>query len=126
MTSLPRSRRNCGAKVWSSGGRVGERIQRLQSSADFAIYTPGSNAGIPISLLKSFAAPDRPLRDDREAAARPHLRRRHCAAVSDGHRLRADEEPRAYPAVEHLRHVWKNGEDLTIEGADPCNPDILR
>jgi hypothetical protein len=29
----------------------------LQDSADFTIYTPGSDAGIPISILGSLAAP---------------------------------------------------------------------
>ena len=59
------------AELWRKGleqwGQSGERIKRLQSSAEFAIYTPGSNAGIPISLLKSFAAPDQPIAEDREA-----------------------------------------------------------
>src|SRR5262245_53016361 len=34
----------------------GARIQRLRDAADFAVYTPGSNAGLPVSVLKSFAA----------------------------------------------------------------------
>ena len=59
------------AELWRKGleqwGQSGERIKRLQSSADFAIYTPGSNAGIPISLLKSFSAPDQTVAEDREA-----------------------------------------------------------
>ena len=33
---------------------------------DIAIYTPGSEAGIPISILKSFAAPPPAIRDDGE------------------------------------------------------------
>jgi hypothetical protein len=33
------------------------RIQRLRDAADFAIYTPGSNAGLPLSILRSFSAP---------------------------------------------------------------------
>jgi hypothetical protein len=49
------------AKLWKDGlaawGEDGGRIQRLRDSAEFAIYTPGSNAGLPISILKSFAAP---------------------------------------------------------------------
>jgi hypothetical protein len=49
------------AKKWQEGlaewGQDGARIQRLRDAADFAIYTPGSNAGLPISVLKSLAAP---------------------------------------------------------------------
>ncbi len=49
------------AAMWKNGlaswGQDGARIQRLRDAADVLIYTPGSNAGIPISILKSFAAP---------------------------------------------------------------------
>ena len=34
-----------------------ERIRALKNSADFSIYTPGSDAGIPVSVLSSLAAP---------------------------------------------------------------------
>ena len=58
------------AELWSKGladwGQSGERIQRLRDAAEFVIYTPGSNAGIPVSILKSFAAPDQALLDDAE------------------------------------------------------------
>jgi len=49
------------AETWKNGlaswGQNGERIQRLKSTSSFNIYTPGSNAGIPVSILKSFASP---------------------------------------------------------------------
>ena len=58
------------ADLWRKGladwGQSGDRIQRLKDAADFVIYTPGSNAGIPVSILKSFAAPDQSLLDDAE------------------------------------------------------------
>jgi hypothetical protein len=34
-----------------------ERITRLSRAADYRIYTPGSEAGFPLSILSSFAAP---------------------------------------------------------------------
>ena len=34
-----------------------ERIARFRSAVDVAIYTPGSSAGLPISVLRSLAAP---------------------------------------------------------------------
>src|SRR5512137_194434 len=47
------------AALWKKGlaewGQAGERIRRLRDAAEFAIYTPGSTAGIPLSILKSFA-----------------------------------------------------------------------
>ncbi|MFN2520828.1 MAG: ATP-binding protein [Candidatus Limnocylindria bacterium] len=58
------------ADTWRRGlaswGEDGERIRKLRESADFAIYTPGSTAGIPVSILASFAAPAQAIRDDPE------------------------------------------------------------
>jgi len=59
------------AELWQKGladwGQDPGRIERLKSGADFTIYTPGSNAGLPVSILKSFAAPDPAVRADDEA-----------------------------------------------------------
>src|SRR6185369_3859649 len=61
------------AKLWKDGlakwGEDGDRIKRLQDAADFRIYTPGSNAGLPVSILKSFAAPPEAIRQDNESLA---------------------------------------------------------
>jgi hypothetical protein len=61
------------ASKWKNGlaewGEDGARIARLRAAADFAIYTPGSSAGIPISILRSLDAPPAALRDDREMFA---------------------------------------------------------
>ena len=50
------------AAKWSNGlrewGQDGARIARLRGAAEFALYTPGSSAGRPLSIVKSFAAPD--------------------------------------------------------------------
>jgi hypothetical protein len=58
------------AATWKKGladwGEDGARIERLRQSAQFAIYTPGSRAGLPVSLLQSFAAPPAAVRNDAE------------------------------------------------------------
>ena len=58
------------ADLWRKGlaawGQDGARIQRFRDSAEAAIYTPGSNAGLPVSILKSFAAPEDDVRKDTE------------------------------------------------------------
>jgi len=58
------------ADLWKNGlagwGETGERISRLRQAADFVIYTPGSSAGIPVSILKSFAAPPSAILEDTE------------------------------------------------------------
>ncbi len=49
------------AEAWQRGlaewGQDGGRIRRLREAADVAIYTPGSTAGLPLSILRSFAPP---------------------------------------------------------------------
>ena len=50
------------AALWKTGlagwGIEPDRIRRLKEAAELAVYTPGSEAGLPISILSSFAAPD--------------------------------------------------------------------
>ncbi len=49
------------ADRWKNGladwGQDGARIQRLRDAAEFTIYTPGSTAGTPVSVLTSFQKP---------------------------------------------------------------------
>ncbi len=58
------------ADLWKRGiasfGQDGARIERLKNAADVTIYTPGSEAGVSISILKSFAAPDESVLNDAE------------------------------------------------------------
>jgi hypothetical protein len=56
------------AALWRKGlaewGQGPERIRRLRDAAEFAVYTPGSTAGIPVSILKSFDVPPPAVRQD--------------------------------------------------------------
>lgn len=58
------------AANWSAGlaewGMDGARIARLRAAAEFKVYTPGSNAGTPISILGGLAAPPAAEREDAE------------------------------------------------------------
>ena len=49
------------AETWRKGladwGQEPDRIARLKAAADFAVYTPGSHAGLPVSVLRSFSPP---------------------------------------------------------------------
>ena len=58
------------AALWREGlakwGQDGERIRMLRETVDIRIYTPGSNAGTPLSVLKSFDAPRGPAAEDNE------------------------------------------------------------
>jgi hypothetical protein len=106
------------AEKWKKGlaswGQDAARIQRLRDSAEFVIYTPGSDAGVPVSILKSFAAPDPATANDREA-----LRDRISAAATSLLGLAGiDADP-----VQSREHVllstifdqaWKEGRDLDL------------
>ncbi len=50
------------AVLWKEGlagwGIGPDRLSALRDSADFNIYTPGSSAGLPLSLIGSLRAPD--------------------------------------------------------------------
>jgi hypothetical protein len=58
------------ADTWRKGLNewgLGEKdILRLKNSVQFAIYTPGSDSGIPVSVLSSLAAPNVPWDENRE------------------------------------------------------------
>jgi hypothetical protein len=53
-----------GLAEWSQDG---QRIQRFRESADVAIYTPGSTAGLPLTVLRSFHVPPPAVLQDAEA-----------------------------------------------------------
>jgi hypothetical protein len=108
------------AELWKNGlagwKQDGDRIKRLKEAADAAIYTPGSNAGIPVSILKSFAAPPREVRDDVEL-----LRERVGTTVTS---LLGLLSVQADPikSREHillstiLDAAWRQGKDLDLTG----------
>ena len=58
------------AAAWQKGlaswGQDGARIQKFRDAVDVAVYTPGSSAGLPLSILKSFDAPPPEVVEDHE------------------------------------------------------------
>ncbi|MDI6697340.1 MAG: ATP-binding protein [Candidatus Saccharicenans sp.] len=61
------------AELWKKGladwDQDPSRLQKLQHTVDLSIYTPGSNAGWPLSILKSFDAPPPAIMEDPELLA---------------------------------------------------------
>ncbi len=59
------------AKQWADGlaqwGQGPDRIRRLRESTEFVIFTPGSEAGIPVNVLRSLQAPSSAVAADPEA-----------------------------------------------------------
>ena len=68
--SQPGRCRQTGSRRWREGLEewdIGpERILALKNAAHFAIYTPGSDAGIPVSILASLKAPPIPWEGNHE------------------------------------------------------------
>lgn len=58
------------ADLWTKGlakWDIGpERIRALKDAAHFAVYTPGSESGIPVNILASFKAPEISWEENRE------------------------------------------------------------
>ncbi|MEV9525563.1 ATP-binding protein [Aliarcobacter butzleri] len=58
------------ANLWKNGlerdFQNASRIEKLKNSADFTIYTPGSDAGVQISILSSFKAPNKEVIEDND------------------------------------------------------------
>lgn len=108
------------ADKWRAGlhswGQDAERVRRLRDSADFAIYTPGSNAGLSLSIVKSFSAPPPALREDADLFGE-----RVATAVSSLLGLLGiDADP-----VQSREHIllsnilateWATGRDLDLAG----------
>ncbi len=107
------------AEQWKTGlaasQQDGARIQRLRDAVDMAIYTPGSSAGLPLTVLRSFDAPPQTTRDNNEA-----MREAVSAAASGLLGLLAiDADP--LKSREHillsniLDRAWRDGKSLDME-----------
>ena len=106
------------AARWRDGlaewGQSGERIQKFRDAAEVAIYTPASNAGRQITVLKSFDKPNAQVLGDSEA-----YRARILSAVSGLLALlQIDADPIA--SREHILlstifdSFWRNGQNIDM------------
>jgi hypothetical protein len=106
------------AEKWTAGlaswSQDRARIKRLRDAADVVVYTPGSHAGIPVSVLRSFTAPPQGVREDLEL-----MRERvSTTATSLLGLLGIDADP--IRSREHilvatiLDAAWGRGQDLDI------------
>jgi len=58
------------ASLWKNGlasyGIEKPRLEALKNSVDYAVYTPGSDSGLPVSIVTSLSAPPIPWEGNRE------------------------------------------------------------
>ncbi|GAB5405453.1 MAG: ATP-binding protein [Aureliella sp.] len=106
------------AAKWRAGladwGQGPERIRRYLDSVDLSIYTPGSNAGIPMTVLKNFAAPPPEVIEDND------IMRERVAGSASGLLALMGIEADPLSSREHillstiLDKAWREGRDLDL------------
>ena len=112
-----------GLASWEQGP---ERIRLLKESCDFVIYTPGSDSGVPVSILSSFAAPALSWDDEQEA-----LRERISGTVSALLGL-IGVEADPVRSREHIllatlfEYYWRNGQTLDLATLITAMTDAVR
>jgi hypothetical protein len=107
------------AATWKQGladwGIAPQRVKALSEAAHFAIYTPGSDSGIPVNILTSFEAPQLAWDENREA-----LRERISATVTALLGLVGLSDVDPLRSREHillsniLEHAWIAGKALDL------------
>jgi len=107
------------SQAWQKGlgewGISRERMLALKNVAEFAIYTPGSDAGIPVSVLSSLAAPDIDWNSNREI-----LREKISSTVTALLGLIGMEDIDPIQSREHIllsnlfETSWSQGKDIEL------------
>ncbi len=109
------------AELWRKGladwGQTPERIAKLAASAERVLYTPGSTAGTPLSILRALDAPSRAVLEDGEA-----LRERVQSSASGllGLVGFSDKEADPIQSREHIllsnliERAWREGRNLDL------------
>ncbi len=106
------------AALWKKGltdwDQPQDRIQRLKDAVDVSIYTPGSDTGLQLTILKSLDAPPAAILDSADA-----MRERISAAVG-GLLTLLDIDADPLQSREHiflsniLDHAWRAGRSLDL------------
>jgi len=107
------------SQAWTKGlsdwGIDHERMLALKNAAEFAIYTPGSDAGIPVSVLSSLAAPEIDWNSNREI-----LREKISSTVTALLGLIGMTDIDPIQSREHIllsnlfENAWSQGQDLEL------------
>lgn len=110
---------NAASSAWRKGlqewGLSRERVAALKNAAEFAIYTPGSDAGIPVSVLSSLAAPGLGWDSNREV-----LREKVSSTVTALLGLIGIQDVDPIQSREHIllsnlfESAWSQGKDIEL------------
>ena len=108
------------AELWRKGlaewDQDGQRIKAMREKTDLVVYTPGSTAGNPLSIVRLCALPAEGVRNDMEALN--ELASGTAASLLG--LLGIDADPirsREHILISNVMiSAWKNGENLDIPG----------
>ena len=101
-----------GLQSWDQGV---DRIATLRSKTEMAIYTPGSSAGVSVSVLSSFTAPPEDVINDTDTLnSLVNSTTTSLLALAD---IKGDPlQSREHILLSSLLlHFWRAGQDLTME-----------
>ncbi len=106
------------SEKWTNGigewGQSKDRIKALKDSVEYTIYTPGSDSGIPINIMGSFASPGIDFESDSEML-RERIQGTVAALLG---MINSKEDPvrsREGILLSNLfEHYWKKNEDLDL------------
>ncbi|MFK7909379.1 MAG: ATP-binding protein [Akkermansiaceae bacterium] len=107
------------ANMWKEGigswGQSPDRVREFRNKVDVNIFTPGSKAGIPVSILSSLETPPFEVLDDGEL-----LGDRIESTVSSllslvGEDADPIQSPEAVLLGTIFNHCWQAGQDLSLE-----------
>lgn len=107
------------AQMWAKGlgdwGQSADRIKKLREKVDVNVFTPGSSAGIPVSIVASLAAPAQEVIEDSEIF---NERVESCAtsllslAGVEGDPV---QSPQHILLANIFTHCWGQGQNVTLE-----------
>lgn len=108
------------AENWQKGlkrsGIDQARMQKLSTNVDYAIYSPGSDAGFPVSILSSLKAPSIPWEENTEI-----LRENISSTATALLELVGYKDIDPVRSREHIllsnifENAWSQGQDLDLE-----------
>jgi hypothetical protein len=107
------------AHRWKEGlaswGMVPDRVRWLKHAARYSIYTPGSDSGLPVSILASLRSPREGWQPGNEEALREKINGITTALMALVGRSAQSQDKEHVLIANIFEYAWRNGTDLTLE-----------
>ena len=118
--------RRCGRRASRAGTRTASASSGCARRPTSRSTRRASQSGLPLSIIKSFAAPPAGLHRRSGPDARARRDDGDEPAGAAGHRRGSDQEPRAHPALHAHRRRVAQGPGPRSRRADPADPEAAR